>query len=306
MGASARDDAAIYRLSDDLALVQTVDFFPPIVDDPRRFGEIAVANALSDVYAMGGVPLTALNILCFPVDHDRQVLAEILQGGYEKAHEAGVLIVGGHTIDDEEPKYGLAVTGTVHPQRFVTLASARPGDVLVLTKPIGTGIITTAAKNGVIDGAVLEGAVQNMVTLNREAAHVMMAVGVDACTDVTGFGLLGHLRGLVRASGVGAQIVLSQVPVLPGALELANVGVAPGGTHRNLQAMASAVSWAADITDPERLLLCDAQTSGGLLLAVPPERVDTLLKALHRVGVTASTVIGRITEDPQRRIGVSR
>ena len=306
MGTSSRDDAAIYRLSDDLALVQTVDFFPPVVDDPRQFGAIAVANALSDVYAMGGTPLTALNLLCFPVDLDREVLAEILEGAYAKAQEAGVLIVGGHTIDDEEPKFGLAVTGTVHPQRFVTLASARPGDVLVLTKPIGTGIITTAGKNGVVDSETLETAIQSMLILNRDAAQAMVAVGVNACTDITGFGLLGHLQGMVQASHVGANLTFSQIPLLPGALKLVEQGIAPGGTHRNFDAVGRVVDWAADITAYEQLLLCDAQTSGGLLMAVPQERADSLIAALRKAGIAEPAVIGHITEDRERRISVVR
>ena len=256
-------------MDDDTALIQTVDFFPPIVDDAYSFGQIAVANALSDVYAMGGKPLTALNIVGFPVALPKEILGTILIGGADKAREAGVLIVGGHTVDDEEPKYGLSVTGVVRPGDEVTNAGAQPGDSLVLTKPIGTGVITTAAKQGVAPEEVLETAVGIMSELNQAAAHAMNAVGAHACVDVTGFGLLGHLRGMTRASGVGASIVFDSIPFIPGATQLAEDGVAPGGTHRNLSSLDADVSWDDSITDVQKILLADAQTSGGLLIAVP-------------------------------------
>ncbi len=296
MGLSTRDDAAVYKMSDELALVQTVDFFPPVVDDPYAFGEIAAANALSDVYAMGGTPLTALNIVGFPVELPKDVLARVLQGGMSKAKEAGVLIVGGHTVDDEEPKYGMAVTGVVKPGRQVTVDAAKPGDVLVLTKPIGTGIITTAGKAERVDPEVLEGAVRTMSTLNRAASEAMVKVGVNACSDVTGFGLLGHLLNIVEASDVAARLTLSGVPVLAGALELLEDGIAPGGTHRNLESVDPKVAWDASIDEKSRLLLSDAQTSGGLLISVEPARLDSLLAELEMSGVETRSVIGAIVE----------
>ena len=296
MGLSKPDDAAVYKMSDELALVQTVDFFPPIVDDPYAYGEIAVANALSDVYAMGGTPLMALNIVGFPVDLPKDILGRVLQGGMSKAKEAGVLIVGGHTVDDAEPKYGVAVTGVVKPGRQVTVDAAKPGDVLVLTKPIGTGIITTAGKAERVDSEVLEGAVRIMSTLNRAASEAMVKVGVNACSDVTGFGLLGHLLNIVEASGVAARLNLSEVPVLAGALELLDDGIAPGGTHRNLESIDPKVAWDASVDQNGRLLLSDAQTSGGLLISVEPARLDSLLAELRTFGVETRSVIGAIVE----------
>ena len=296
VGVNTGDDAAVYRMDDDTALIQTVDFFPPIVDDPYSFGQIAVANALSDVYAMGGRPLTALNIVGFPVALPKDILGDILIGGSDKAREAGVLIVGGHTVDDEEPKYGLSVTGVVRPGDQVTNAGAQPGDNLVLTKPIGTGVITTAAKQGVAPEDVLETAVGIMSELNRAAAHAMNEVGAHACVDVTGFGLLGHLRGMTRASGVGASLSFDAIPFIPGATQLAEDGVAPGGTHRNLQSLEEDVSWNAAITDVQKILLADAQTSGGLLIAIPENSTEALLSALESHGVETRAVIGVITE----------
>ena len=276
-------------------MIQTVDFFPPIVDDPFAFGEIAAANSLSDVYAMGGRPLLALNIVGFPVGLPKDILGQILKGGSSKAQEAGVLIVGGHTVDDKEPKYGMAVTGLVRPGKEVTNAGARPGDALVLTKPIGTGIITTAAKQQTAPHDVLENAVRTMAVLNHTAADVMTSVGVNACVDVTGFGLLGHLRTMVEASGVSAKVCLSAVPVLPGAWELVERGVAPGGTGRNLDSLDSVVQWDPSIKPTEQLMLADAQTSGGLLISTPPDRLDDLLSGLGDAGVETRAVIGEIT-----------
>jgi selenide,water dikinase len=283
-------------MDDETALVQTVDFFPPIVDDPYAFGQIAVSNALSDVYAMGGRPLTALNIVGFPAALPKQILGEILSGGSHKAQEAGVLIVGGHTVDDEEPKYGLSVTGVVKPGSQVTNAGAIPGDVLVLTKPLGTGVITTAGKQGVAPKDVLEAAVEIMSDLNRAASEAMTGVGVHACVDVTGFGLLGHLRGMTEASGVGAEIEFGSIPFIAGAEELARDGVAPGGTHRNLSSVEPDVVWADSIDDIQKVLLADAQTSGGLLIAVAPNKLDDLLGALADNCVSTRAVVGRITE----------
>ena len=300
MGIATGDDAAVYKMSEDLAIISTVDFFPPIVDDPFKFGEIAATNALSDVYAMGGKPVIALNIVGFPVDLPHEILGRILSGGASKAQEAGVLIVGGHTVDDAEPKYGMSVTGVVHPGEQVTNAGAKPGDVLVLTKPIGTGIITTAGKQERVSAETLNRAVSIMSELNRKPAEAMMHVGVNACVDVTGFGLLGHLRLIAQGSGVSARVKASNVPVIEGVQELLEMGIAPGGTHRNLESLDGVVDWHEDITDQTQILLADAQTSGGLLIAVAPEKKDALLEALEDVGIQTRAVIGEIfARDPQ-------
>ena len=295
VGLAERDDAAVYRLDDNLALIQTVDFFPPIVDDPYAFGEIAVANAVSDVYAMGGRPLLGLNIVGFPMELSKDVLGEILKGGASKAREAGLLIVGGHTVDDEEPKYGLAVTGVVKPGSQVTTTGARPGDALVLTKPIGTGIITTAGKHERAEASVLAGAVRVMSTLNHAASDAMVKVGVHACTDVTGFGLIGHLLPMLE-DGVCASIELGSVPLLDGVWELLEQDMVAGGTRRNLASADGRVGWAASLDENAKLLLCDAQTSGGLLIAVPTTDRDALLNELGSAGVETTAVIGEVLE----------
>ena len=297
VGLSTADDAAVYKINDELALVQTLDFFPPIVDDAFAYGEIAVANALSDVYAMGGKPLTALNIVGFPVDLPKDILARVLKGGMSKSQEAGVLIVGGHTVDDKEPKYGVAVTGVVTPGEQVTIDGAKAGDALVLTKPIGTGIITTAGKAQRVDAEVLDGAIRMMSALNKAASEAMVETGVNACTDVTGFGLLGHLREMVEASGVAARLILSDIPVLPGVRELLAEGVAPGGTHRNLDSVDRVVAWDPSIEEDGKLLLSDAQTSGGLLISVEPAKLDRLIAELEAFGVETRSVVGSIVDE---------
>jgi len=278
--ATSADDAAVYRLDDDRALVVTADFFTPIVDDPRDFGRIAAANALSDVYAMGGRPLLALNLVAFPRDLlGRGVLEAILEGGGEVAREAGAAVIGGHSIDDPEPKYGLCVVGEVRPDRVVRNSTARPGDALVLTKPIGTGIIATAIKAGRASPEVVRAAVDTMVRLNRTAAEAMVRHGAHACTDVTGYGLLGHLREMATASGLAARIHPDAVPLLPGARDLAREGHVPGGTRRNMDDVAGVVDWGD--TDPvTRTLLADAQTSGGLLVALEPQSARALVEEL--------------------------
>ncbi len=276
--------------------MQTVDFFPPIVDDPDHFGAIAVANAVSDVYAMGGRPLLGLNIVAFPMELSKDIVANILKGGYRKAAEADLLIVGGHTIDDKEPKYGLAVTGLIRPGEQVTNRGARPGDVLVLTKPIGTGIITTAGKDGVVKEEVLANAIAVMETLNRGASEAMTHVGVNACTDVTGFGLLGHLKPMMTTSGTGARVFWSKIPLLPGVLELAKQGIAPGGTQRNLASLGPKVQHHESLSQEAKVILSDAQTSGGLLMSVPRERLDRLLEELEKHGVAGTAIIGEVYE----------
>ena len=295
VGSATGDDAAVYRLDDRTALVVTVDFFTPITDDPYEFGAVAAANSLSDVYAMGGRPLLALNVVGFPAALAAEMLGEVLRGGYDKAAEANCLIVGGHTVDDNEPKYGLSVVGLIEPGRQVTNAGAQPGDALVLTKPLGTGVITTAGKAGIAPPGALAAAVEAMATLNRAASEAMLEVGVNAATDVTGFGLMGHLTAMLRASGVSGRISLSPVPALPGVMDLLEQGVAPGGTHRNEAGVAGYVHWDAAVTAAGRLLLCDAQTSGGLLLSVPQPRLPALLAALARRGVATRAVVGSVT-----------
>ena len=306
MGAETGDDAAVYRINDETALIVTVDFFPPITDDPYEYGAIAAANSLSDVYAMGGKPLIALNVVGFPASLDKSILGRTLQGGYAKAAEAECLIVGGHTVDDPEPKYGLSVIGIVEPGKQVSNAGAKVGDVLILSKPIGTGIITTAGKQGVCDPDVMSSAVQTMAALNRPAAQAMQRVGVNSATDITGFGLMGHLKSMVKGSGVAARISLSGVPVLPGARELLENGVAPGGTHRNLSSVEDAVTWEESLTENDRLLLCDAQTSGGLLMSVPAERADALIAALREEGTACAAVVGHITDGPAGTISATK
>ena len=296
VGPETADDAAVYRLSDELALVLTVDFFTPIVDDPYAFGQIAAANSLSDVYAMGARPLAMLSIVGFPRDRlPLGVLGEILRGGADKAREAGVSVVGGHSIDDAEPKVGYAVVGLVHPARIWRNVGARPGDALILTKPIGTGIISTAIKNAKAPAAAVAAAVRTMVTLNRQAAEAAAAVVVHAATDVTGFGLLGHLRGMTTGSKVRARLYAGRIPLLPDVVALAGAGLVPGGTRRNLEAVASIVRWADAIPEPMRAVIGDAQTSGGLLVATPDG--PGLLAALARMGVEGATQVGEIREE---------
>jgi selenide,water dikinase len=298
------DDAAVYRIADDRALVVTADFFTPIVDDPYDFGRIAATNALSDVYAMGARPLFALNIVGFPrklLEHG--ILDEILRGGNDVARSVGMPVLGGHSIDDAEPKYGLVVVGEVHPARMVTNAAARPGDQLVLTKPLGSGVVATALKRGVATDADIERAIAVMTALNALPARAMTEVGVSAATDVTGFGLLGHLRAMVRASGTSATVRAVDVPLLEGAAELAKGGHVPGGSTRNLEDLRDVVTF-ADTVDPLlHLLLADAQTSGGMLMAVPADRLDALLGKLE--GRTpALAVIGEVGDGPAGTIQV--
>jgi selenide,water dikinase len=294
VGFETHDDAGVFQLTPDLALVQTVDFFTPMVDDPYTFGAIAAANALSDVYAMGGTPVTALNVLAFPTKTvGAEVLAEILRGGADKATEAGVSILGGHTVEDEVPKYGMAVTGTVHPQRVITNAGGKAGDRLLLTKPIGVGIYTTALKSGVLDRDGELEVCRWMATLNKAAGQVMATFGAHACTDVTGFGLLGHLLEMTRGSGLGAEIAFEAVPLLPRALELARADEVPGGSERNLAHVAPCVRFDESLDQAQKLVLADAQTSGGLLMAVAPDQADAMRTELLAAGVSVWE-IGRL------------
>lgn len=296
VGSETSDDAAVYKIDENTAIVQTVDFFTPVVDDPFDFGRITAVNALSDVYAMGARPLFALNLVAFPSNRlPMDVLTQILQGAQQVADEAGITILGGHTVDDTEPKFGLAVTGIVHPQKIVRNYGAQPGDALVLTKPIGTGILSTAQKRGLLDKKQLIQLIKVMSTLNRAAAEAMLEIGVNACTDVTGFGLLGHLREILTASKCSAELQVESIPLLEGAETLAVSGVIPGGTLDNQSFTDPDVSYGQDISDIQKLLLNDAQTSGGLLIAVPENNLDRLLSLLEKKQVSTRAVIGRIT-----------
>jgi selenide,water dikinase len=307
VGNATADDAGIYKLSDDLAIVLTTDFFTPIVDRPYDFGAIAAANALSDVYAMGGTPIAALNIVGFPdAALPPEVLVDILKGAADKAADAGVAIIGGHTIKSEEPIFGLAVVGTVTPHRVLSNNHAQAGDVLILTKPLGLGIITTAAKNNEDKLGAIQDAIRVMTMLNRVAAEEIVRVGAHALTDVTGFGLLGHLRNVVVASQVSARILLDDVPVLSAAREYVKAGISPGGTHANRRFLANWVAYAPEVSEEEQLLLCDAQTSGGLLAAVAPNQADPLLSSLRARGVADAAAIGRIESTVPSRIFVDR
>jgi selenide,water dikinase len=299
VGTETGDDAAIYQIDERVALVLTNDFFAPIVDDPFDYGQIAAANALSDIYAVGGRPITALNIAAFPRELGPDVIAKILEGGQAKAEEAGILIIGGHTVDDKEPKYGLAAIGVLTPGEQITNANAQPGDVLILTKAIGSGFITTAAKAGTASQESISAAVESMATLNKGAAHAMIEVGVNAATDVTGFGLLGHLAQMMKASGTSATVNWSSIPMLPGAIDLAHAGSTSGGTRRNMEALEGKISYGEGITDFEFMVLSDAQTSGGLLISVPEERSEALVKSLVTNQTLYSTGIGRVSNNEE-------
>jgi selenide,water dikinase len=295
--ASGGDDAAVVRVGEDRALVMTTDFFTPIVDDPYAFGQIAAANAMSDVYAMGGRPLYCLNLVGWPRDMlPMETLGEVLRGAADVVSRAGAVIVGGHSIDDPEPKFGLVVVGEVDPSRITTNAAARPGDVLVLTKPIGTGIIATAIKKSAAPQAVVRRAVACMTTLNDGAAEAARAAGVRAATDVTGFGLLGHLRAMMAASGTAAEVWAGSVPRLPDTESLARAGHVPGGTRRNLESLLATTRFDDALDPTERIVLADAQTSGGLLLCVPPSSLSGLLEDLRARDTPAAAVVGRVGE----------
>lgn len=299
------DDAGVYRLNDDQAIVQSVDFFTPVVDDPYAFGQIAAANALSDIFAMGAKPLTAMNLVSFPIGKLKMdVLAKILQGGSDKIREAGAVLVGGHSIDDPEPKYGLSVTGVVHPDHVLSNAKAEPGDVLVLTKPLGVGIITTGIKRGIVSPEAEAEVIQVMATLNKGAAEAAIEVGVHAATDVTGFGLLGHLHEMLQASGYSAEVYAGAVPVLNSVWDCIQQKAIPGGSQANRRHLEDKVDFAPDVTEELRVVLCDAITSGGLLLAVPEERVDLLISQLNVVKAPAAAIIGRVKNGESGRIAV--
>jgi len=302
-GMTDLDDAGVYKLTDELAIIQTVDFFTPIVDDPYMFGQIAVANALSDVYAMGGKPLMAMNLVCFPTKTlDISVLKNILRGGVDKMREAGVILVGGHSIDDAELKYGLSVTGTVHPDRLVTNGGVRAEDKLVLTKPLGTGIISTAVKAGVVNEETVTKVIQCMATLNKQASELMQELGVNSCTDITGFGLLGHTCQMAENSQVGIKFYSASIPFFPEAVGFAEMGFCPGGLFRNKEFYSKVVTLAPEIPANMQDILFDPQTSGGLLISVGAGKEQQLLDRLRGAGVSEAAIIGEAFGEPAGRV----
>jgi selenide, water dikinase len=305
VGMDRVEDAGVYKITEETAIVQTVDFFTPVVDDPFTFGQIAAANSLSDVYAMGGTPITALNIVCFPVQTmDISIMREILLGGIEKMREAQVVLVGGHSVDDRELKYGLSVTGTIDPRKILRKEDAKPGDKLILTKPLGTGIIATALKGEMASRKAIERITRSMSSLNKQASEIMRAVGVNVCTDITGFGLIGHAAEMIEGMAVGMIIYAGSVPVFEEAQELAAQGMVPGGLTRNREYRRSMVDISPGVADFQAEILFDPQTSGGLLIAVSSEKAAILLKKLHEAGVTEAAIIGEITQEHKGRIKV--
>ncbi|MBI5875957.1 MAG: selenide, water dikinase SelD [Deltaproteobacteria bacterium] len=296
VGAKHADDAGVYKLTDDIAVVNTLDFFPPIIDDPYTFGQISAANALSDVYAMGGIPRLAMNIVAFPANLDLSILQEIINGSTDKLKEAGVILVGGHSIEDKEIKYGLSVTGLVHPQKVITNAGARPGDKLVLTKPLGVGVITTALKRGKIKPEDVQGAIESMKALNDKASQIMQEIGVNACTDITGFGFLGHAMEMAEASGVSMIVKVKDMPFFPKAIELIKKAKNhPKTIKSNKEYLGGRVNVSDSVTPEQINLLYDPQTSGGLLIAVPLEKSQIVFERLSHAGVQAS-VVGEVIE----------
>ena len=305
VGLDRADDAGVYKVNDALAIIQTVDFFTPIVDDPYWFGQIAAANALSDVYAMGGVPKTAMNLVAFPVkDMDISILRQIIQGGLDKMTEAGVVLVGGHSVEDKELKYGLSVTGFVHPDRVLLKKNLQPGDQLILTKPLGTGIINTAIKGGLASPEIIGTVTQLMATLNRDAAEIMKKYPVSACTDITGFGFLGHLSEMVQDSGLGIRIQADNVPILPETLKYAAMGMVPAGAFKNREFYECGVEFAASVDRLVQDVLFDPQTSGGLLISVGGEKANALLEDLRRKGIQDAAIVGEVAPEPKEKIKV--
>jgi selenide,water dikinase len=305
VGLDTSDDAGVYQINDEVALVQTVDFFTPIVDDPFTFGQIAAANALSDVYAMGGTPLTGMNLVAFPIKTlSPSILKEILLGGLSKMKEAGVALVGGHSIEDPEIKYGLAVTGVVHPKKILTNAKAKIGDKLVLTKPLGTGIIATALKGKMASEEAVGKIVESMVTLNQTASEWMKKFGAHACTDITGFGFIGHALEMAIASRVGMIIQSKAVPIFQEAMEYAKLGLIPGGAYSNRDFFSCRVEVHPDVPDLLVNIFYDPQTSGGLLISLPSDKADKLAATLKKEGLIHSNIVGEVVEEPPGRIQI--
>jgi selenide,water dikinase len=300
------DDAAVYKISEDLAIIQTVDFFTPIVDDPYWFGQIAAANALSDIYAMGGVPKTAMNLVGFPLKQmDISILRRVIQGGLDKLEEADVVLVGGHSVEDNEMKYGLSVTGFIHPEKVLTKRNIKSGDRLVLTKPLGTGVINTAIKGGVASETIIKDITRMMAALNRDAAEVMKQFCVHACTDITGFGLLGHLAEMIEDSGMALQLESRQIPILSEAMDYAAKGMMPGGAFKNKEFRLHMVEFSSEVDPLIQDILFDPQTSGGLLMSVQREQADDLFNKLIEEGVVESKIIGEVISAPVEKIFVA-
>jgi selenide,water dikinase len=300
VGLDRADDAGVYRITDDLAIIQTVDFFTPIVDDPYWFGQIAAANAMSDVYAMGGEPKTAMNLVAFPLKQmDMSVLRQIIQGGLDKMKEAEVVLVGGHSVEDDELKYGLSVTGFIHPDRVLTKRNLHAGDRLILTKPLGTGIINTAIKGGLASKEIIESVTRLMARLNRDAAEVMGHYPVHACTDISGFGLLGHLAEMVVDSGFGLRLKADDIPIIPETREYAGTGLVPAGAYKNREFRENMVDFAPSVDRVSQDILFDPQTSGGLLICVDKALAHSLLEELKEKGVADSAIIGEVVSEPK-------
>ena len=305
VGLDRADDAGVYKISDDLALIQTVDFFTPIVDDPYWFGQIAAANALSDVYAMGGTPKTAMNLVAFPIKQmDIAVLRQIIQGGLDKLTEAEVVLIGGHSIEDKELKYGLSITGVVHPKRVLTKKDLGAGDRLILTKPLGTGIVNTVIKAGMASADLVDQVTHLMASLNRDAARIMSNFNITACTDVTGFGLLGHLAEMVCGSSMSVRVFSGQVPVIAEALEFASMGLMPAGAYKNREFRESMIDFAETVERSRQDVLVDPQTSGGLLISVSTNQAAELITALKDTGVGDAAEIGEVLNGPEEKIWV--
>jgi selenide,water dikinase len=294
VGLGTSDDAAVYRICEDKAVILTMDFFTPVVDDPYTFGMIAAANALSDVYAMGGRPVTAMNIVCFPTCLSVDIMRDILRGGADKVMEAGAVLAGGHSIEDDEPKYGLSVMGLVHPDKIFTNTKARPGDVLILTKPLGTGILNTAIKADMLDGSVYTKAVDTMAYLNADACNAALETGVEGCTDITGFGLLGHACEMAEGSGVTLEIWPEQMPIIEESIELARMGIIPAGAYNNRAFVKDKVRFDKEVSQEIRDIMFDPQTSGGLLISAAFERADELMRLLRQKNKASFSIIGRV------------
>lgn len=303
VGLDQADDAGVYKISDELALIQTVDFFTPIVDDPYWFGQIAAANALSDVYAMGGEPKTAMNLVAFPVkDMDLDILRQVLKGGLDKMREAGVVLVGGHSVEDKELKYGLSVTGFVHPDRVLTNKNIQPGDQLILTKPLGTGIINTAVKGNLASAEIIEQVTRIMAALNKLPGEVMKNYPVHACTDITGFGLLGHLAEMIEGSNLSIRLQAGHIPIIPETRDYAAMGMIPGGAYKNREFREHMVEFSSDVDRVTQDILFDPQTSGGLLISLAPDHAPSLLENLKSKGIRDAAIIGEVIADQHMKI----
>ena len=305
VGLDRADDAGVYKVTDDIAMIQTVDFFTPVVDDPYWFGQIAAANALSDVYAMGGVPKTAMNLVAFPIkEMDIAILRQIIQGGLDKMTEAGVVLVGGHSVEDKELKYGLSVTGFIHPDRILTKKDLKAGDRLILTKPLGTGIVNTAVKGGLASADIIQRVTRLMTTLNRDAAHIMGHYPVHACTDITGFGLLGHLAEMISDTPLGIKLMSQEIPIIPEAVDYAGMGLVPAGAYKNREFRECRVDFAPSVDRIVQDILFDPQTSGGLLIGVEKDNAGGLVAELQEKGIQEAAIIGEAMAESEERIVV--